>query len=91
MPREVGEYFCFTDLKSELSKCGDFSWFYFEIGYALFRALEGGERGALVDISMDSRYLYKNSIAAALRRPTSQTNGNQIDLSVKRYRILNSF
>jgi hypothetical protein len=43
-----------------------------------------------VDFSLDSRTLNKISIAAAYSLPTSKAIGNEIDLGVKRFRILNS-
>ncbi len=39
MPWEVGEYFCFLELTSELYKCGDCNWFCLEIGCALSNQL----------------------------------------------------
>jgi hypothetical protein len=53
--------------------------------YALYRALEGGERGTLAEFSLDIRTLNKISIAAAYSLPTSKAVDKWIDLDLKHY------
>jgi hypothetical protein len=46
---EVRHYFCSPNSYLNcINECGDYSWFGFEIGYALSK-LEGEERGALAE------------------------------------------
>ncbi len=40
MPWEVGTYYCFLELLSELYKCRNYSWFRLDIGCELSRSLK---------------------------------------------------